>query len=98
MGFVTGFRQSLAGFPRIALYTALAFALLGIFAPLIVPQDPLAQNLLAANQGSSLEHFLGTDHLGRDTLSRLIASARTSLVAMTLIIGFALIIGIGLSG
>lgn len=96
MRLLTSFRQSIAGFPRIAGYTALAFTLLGIFAPVIAPHDPLVQDLLSANQGPSVEHFLGTDHLGRDTLSRLIVSARTSLVAMALIIGFALVIGIGL--
>jgi peptide/nickel transport system permease protein len=88
--------ETLAGFPRLALWTMAIFALLGIFAPFIVPHDPLKQNLLAAGQGFSTTHWLGTDHLGRDTLSRLIASARTSLVGMALILAMALTIGIGL--
>jgi ABC-type dipeptide/oligopeptide/nickel transport system permease subunit len=44
-----------------------------------VLHDPLAVDLAANYRPSSLAHPLGTDHLGRDTLSRLIAGARLSL-------------------
>jgi ABC-type dipeptide/oligopeptide/nickel transport system permease component len=56
-----------------------------VFAPLIAPHDPLAQNLAAANTppffdgGSWLHRILGTDSLGRDILSRLIYGTRVSL-------------------
>lgn len=59
--------------------------LVAVFAPLIAPHDPYAQSLLARLQppvflGGSWEHPLGTDHLGRDYLSRLIYGARVSLL------------------
>lgn len=54
-------------------------AIAGVFGPWLAPYDPLAVDL-ASNYGpSSAAHPLGTDHLGRDTLSRLIAGARASL-------------------
>jgi peptide/nickel transport system permease protein len=89
-------RELVRRVPKPALYILTIFALLGAFAPWIVPKDPLAQDLLSAGQSFSAEHWLGTDHLGRDTLSRLIASARTSLVGLVLILSLALALGIGL--
>jgi ABC-type dipeptide/oligopeptide/nickel transport system permease subunit len=47
--------------------------------PWLTPYDPLAVDLAANYQPSSSTHWLGTDHLGRDTLSRLVAGARVSL-------------------
>lgn len=56
-----------------------------IFAPLLAPHDPYAQSLMNRMEppvflGGSWEHPLGTDHLGRDYLSRLIYGARVSLM------------------
>jgi peptide/nickel transport system permease protein len=50
-----------------------------VFGPWLTPYDPVAVDLAANYQPSSPAHPLGTDHLGRDTLSRLIAGARVSL-------------------
>lgn len=67
---------------------AVVFA--AFFAPWIAPHDPFDQDLLNRivppvwYDGGSWEHVLGTDHLGRDYLSRLIYGARISLI-----IGFA---------
>jgi peptide/nickel transport system permease protein len=58
----------------------LFWVVVAIFAPLIAPHDPLAQNSKAINQGPSQVYLLGTDKLGRDVLSRLIYGARTILV------------------
>lgn len=52
---------------------------LAIFAPLIVPHDPDAQNVLERLQSPSSAHWLGTDGLGRDVLSRLLVATRTDL-------------------
>ena len=60
----------------VVLVLALTAAALG---PAIAPYDPLAVDLARNYQPSSWAHPLGTDHLGRDTLSRLIAGARVSL-------------------
>jgi peptide/nickel transport system permease protein len=54
--------------------------ILAVFAPLIAP-NPNGVNLAASLQGPSFHHLLGTDQLGRDMLSRLIAGARVDLSA-----------------
>ncbi|MEU0127283.1 MULTISPECIES: ABC transporter permease [unclassified Streptomyces] len=69
---------------------ALAFLVLvvvcALFAPLIAPADPAAQDLLvrlrppAWQQGGSGAHLLGTDQLGRDLLSRVVYGTRVSLL------------------
>jgi len=60
--------------------------LVGIFAPLIAPHDPydqvLSKRLIPPvwSLGGTMEHILGTDHLGRDYLSRLIYGTRISMM------------------
>ncbi|KSV94302.1 ABC transporter permease, partial [Sinorhizobium sp. GL28] len=80
--------------PRAALITIGLFVALGTFAPWLAPQDPSTQNLLDAGLGPSTAHWLGTDHLGRDTFSRLIIAANTSLVSVGSVLGVAMTIGI----
>ena len=71
--------------------------LIALLAPLLAPHDPYQQDLLKRlvppvwDSRGSWEHILGTDHLGRDYLSRLIYGARISLLIG---IGAALISGI----
>ena len=67
-----------------------------IFAPLIAPHPPDAQDINAVNAGPSLSHWFGTDDLGRDILSRLIWGARISLRAAFEIVGLAAVIAIPL--
>lgn len=57
----------------------LLIALMAIFAPLVAPYDPTAQDLTNRLQGMSWEHIFGTDQLGRDVFSRMIYGARISL-------------------
>ncbi len=52
---------------------------LALFAPLLAPHDPFDANMKNALQSPSAEHFLGTDKLGRDCLSRIIYGTQTSL-------------------
>ena len=60
------------------------FVIMAVAAPILAPYDPLALNVRAKLQGISFAHWLGTDQLGRDTLSRLIFGARTALsIALT---------------
>lgn len=60
------------------------FVVMALAAPMVAPYDPLALNVRAKLQGISWAHWLGTDQLGRDTLSRLIFGARTALsIALT---------------
>ncbi len=56
------------------------FVLAALFAPLLTKYSPFDQDLLMMNMGTSPEHPLGTDQLGRDLLTRLIFGARVSLV------------------
>ncbi len=53
--------------------------LTAIFADLITPYDPYKVNMSSTLQGPSMKHWLGTDTLGRDTLSRIIFGTRTAL-------------------
>ncbi len=61
-------------------------ALAAVFAPLIAPKDPLAQDLFLGQlppfwvQGHEPGYFLGTDSLGRDVLSRILYGARLALI------------------
>jgi peptide/nickel transport system permease protein len=60
------------------------FVVMAVAAPILAPYDPLALDVRAKLQGISFAHWLGTDQLGRDTLSRLIFGARTALsIALT---------------
>ncbi len=69
-----------------------AIVLMAIFAPLLAPYDPLAQDIVNRLMPPSSEFWLGTDSYGRDVLSRIIYGARISLfvglvsilIAMTL--------------
>jgi peptide/nickel transport system permease protein len=58
--------------------------LLAVFAPWVSPDDPLRPNVLARAQGPSAQHWLGTDFIGRDVLSRIVHGTKWSLfVAVT---------------
>ncbi|MDP2663759.1 MAG: ABC transporter permease [Dehalococcoidia bacterium] len=50
-----------------------------VLAPLLAPYDPIKQDYSVILSGPSPAHFMGTDGLGRDVLSRLIFGARTSM-------------------
>jgi peptide/nickel transport system permease protein len=65
---------------RIAVGLLVFIALLAALGPVIAPQDPLgtSDNTLAGISGA---HWLGTDYLGRDTFSRLLAGSRISVLA-----------------
>ena len=77
-------------------------ALMAIFAPLLAPYDPikisLGDRLMPPffADGGSTAHWLGTDKLGRDTLSRLIFGARISLSVSLLVIMITASIGTAL--
>jgi peptide/nickel transport system permease protein len=68
-------------------------ALMGIFGPLIAPYPPNAINVLAANQGPSIHHLLGTDPLGRDIFSRVLAGARISLLGPAIVTVISSVVG-----
>jgi len=65
-----------------------------IFAPFLAPYDPNKPDLEVAVQGPSRDHWLGTDTLGRDTLSRIIYGTRASLIVGIGSVGLAGVFGI----
>jgi peptide/nickel transport system permease protein len=67
---------------------------LAVFADVVVPYDPLKQNLMASLQGPSATHWLGTDDLGRDVLSRLIYGCRIAMIAAAEATTIAMVIGV----
>ena len=71
----------------------LLLALIALFAPLIAPANPLKQVLSTRLKPPSAEHWLGTDQLGRDVLSRMIYGARISLVIGIVVVGLAASVG-----
>jgi peptide/nickel transport system permease protein len=71
---------------------ALAWLLAAIFAPLVAPHDPLAQQYVPFDPPSRA-HLFGTDELGRDVLSRVIHGARISLPLALLLVALATTIG-----
>lgn len=71
-----------------------AVTIAAIFAPIVAPYDPDAVDFLAFNGAPSAAHWLGTDGLGRDILSRMIFGARTALLGPLLVVVFSTIVGI----
>jgi ABC-type dipeptide/oligopeptide/nickel transport system permease subunit len=83
-------RAAVTAFPIAVVGTVLFSA---AFGPALVGTDPMEQTLLDRNQGPSAAYWLGTDHLGRDVLSRLVTGARLSLLTGTLGLLAALLFG-----
>ncbi len=75
-----------------AVFVALVVAV-AVLAPEVAPYSPTA-NFPVINAGPSAAHWLGTDDLGRDLLSRLIFGARISLEAATIVVVLALIVSL----
>ena len=67
----------------LSLVVLATIGIVALFAPLLAPYDPNDQNLSARLELPSLAHPLGTDHLGRDVLSRLLIGSRFSLAITT---------------
>ncbi len=72
------------------------FVLVAVLAPLIMPDDPLKTNFLAVRKAPSAAHWLGTDDLGRDILSRMMLGARASLLAGGISVIIAMAVGVPL--
>jgi peptide/nickel transport system permease protein len=68
--------------------------IVSIFAPTIAPYSPIDQNVAELLMPPSAAHWLGTDDLGRDVLSRLIWGAPNSLYASTFAVSVAIAIGV----
>jgi peptide/nickel transport system permease protein len=94
--FQSFFKRRLA---VVGLLIFIIIVLLAVTAPLIAPHDPLNQELMdnllppAWDKDGDPQYLLGTDHFGRDILSRLLYGARISLVAAGFASLFAMVFG-----
>ena len=78
---------------KIAVVVLAVVIFLALFGSLLAPQNPLTINANALYQGPSLHHLLGTDYLGRDVLSRLMAGTRLSVLTAFEAVGIGLVLG-----
>jgi len=84
-------RQSVVA--RVGFAAAVLLLLAALFAPWIAPANPAAQDLPTRLKSPSRAHWMGTDELGRDTLSRTLYGARISLF-----VAISVVLGCGLTG
>ena len=80
----TGLMRSVKSLTRdpmglLGLTLVVIFLLMALLAPLISPYDPIKISVQNKFEAPNLSHWLGTDQLGRDTLSRIIYGSRTAL-------------------
>ena len=88
--------RELCSSPLVAfsLVIVLLFFAVGITADYIAPYDPIKIDIRNKLSGPSWDHWLGTDQLGRDVLSRLIVGTKIALYLAVTSVSIALIIGI----
>ena len=93
-------RRRIAGNARhnplaaIGVVLTLVFLTFAVFAPWIAPQDPAAIDLPGRLNLPSRSHWLGSDELGRDILSRVIYGARISMLVGSCVVGASLALGL----
>jgi peptide/nickel transport system permease protein len=95
---VNGLRQFLRQSPlgRWGLALALLLVIAALAAPWLAPYDPSAQNLPARLSPPDHSHWMGTDELGRDILSRIIFGARVSMSVSICVVLFSGITGLAI--
>ncbi len=70
------------------------FLLLAVFGRFVVPFDPNASEFTSLLAGPSTRHWFGTDELGRDTLSRVVAGSGIALAVAMLSVAIAMVLGV----
>lgn len=90
-----GLLQRLKGsrFALLGGIVVVVVVLAAIFAPVIAPHDPVKQDIMSLLQGPTRDHWLGTDEIGRDTLSRIIYGSRASLMVGVIAVSISLFTG-----
>ena len=89
--FLAESRLNVAGVAIVALVLLLA-----VFGPAIAPQNPDQINLLAVLQPPSVQHWFGTDNLGRDLFSRVLVGTRISVEVGVIILSLSVLFGTAL--
>ena len=82
-----------SGTGRIGLALTLLLVILALASPWLAPANPAAQDLPTRLAGPSAAHWMGTDELGRDILSRTLFGARVSML-----VGISVVFGAGIVG
>jgi peptide/nickel transport system permease protein len=81
----------------VGTFVVIGFLAMAVFAPVLAPADPTAQNLRTALRPPGQDgYLLGSDELGRDTLSRIIYGSRISLAIGVAAVTFGIVLGIPL--
>lgn len=81
-------------FTCVALILVTGFLITALFAPWLAPYSPIKIDVLHKLRPPSLAHWFGTDHLGRDLLSRVVHGARTALTIAMVSVAIAGAIGL----
>jgi peptide/nickel transport system permease protein len=71
----------------------LLLLILALAGPALAPYDPISPDPVNEFLGPSMSHLMGTDDLGRDVLSRVMAGTRYSLMAVAIVLSIALCVG-----
>jgi peptide/nickel transport system permease protein len=79
---------------RVGAAIVIVTVLAAVFAPWIVPHDPVSQALALRLERPSAGHPFGLDELGRDIFSRVLAGARISLVVGLTVVGISSVVGV----
>ena len=82
----------------IGIFLLVLFVAIAVLAPAISPYDPAAIDLYHRLAPPSHAHWFGTDELGRDIFSRILAGARLSLMVAVSVVGLSLSLGLVLGG
>lgn len=78
----------------LASVVLIGVAVLAVFGPALAPYPPNLQDPTAVLQGPSAAHLLGTDYIGRDVFSRLLAGSTLSVVTALEAVGIGLVLGV----
>ncbi|HJN93615.1 MAG TPA: ABC transporter permease [Dehalococcoidia bacterium] len=89
--FARRFSRRPAGVASLAIVLVVLFC--GIFAGVASTHDPIATDFASTFSGPSVDHWLGTDNLGRDTYSRIVHGAETALLVGLISVGIGIAVG-----
>ncbi len=78
---------------RFSLMVLFVIVVLGIIGPWIAPHDPTKTYYESFLEGPSKEHWLGTDAIGRDVLSRMLYGTRVTLMVAVMAVGITFVLG-----
>ena len=92
------YRKKLSFLGKFSLIMIIFLLLIALIAPFFLPYTPDVIDLDNRFSPISTEHFLGTDHLGRDIFTRLIFGARISLFSVGIILVCVMFLGISIGG